>query len=390
MEVTFLSSIYGIVFICCIFIAAPNCYCFDASVTSGLIGTNEAQAIKIDDILNQMEGGYGGTLILTPHDDLIDSAAFVQRYLRRFSSPDNLKAYDNRFARLLDRLDRFPQPLTDKRLDEDIWAAFMRFESKLKGASTYKVGNTVYGLDSARDLLWHYLDINCEAIRKDPQRSRWWLKRLIDPDTESVEGMIKAFAALQLIDSTEKDDMPQLLVVLPSQEEKIPAGKDGLVWFSRRLGVSCTLWGVDPAELRAPRVDLVNLSTRLSRMSMKNIVDQESWSKERHYFKIAYLKSVGQRSNRISIAPPRDVVKDGIFMFYHNKRLHIWPKSKFLAGVLRMLQISGFVDSEEYAGMANKYSIEQLEQINLVNNDIGLPEIPKGTENKQGSPLEAK
>ena len=60
---------------------------------------------RIQEVIEEMRGGYGGTLVCEPPDPVLDSPAFLAHYLRAFAQPDSRSAtklhdYDYRFRRI--------------------------------------------------------------------------------------------------------------------------------------------------------------------------------------------------------------------------------------------------------------------------------------------------
>ena len=115
--------------------------------------------------------------------------------------------------------------------------------------------------------------------------------------------------------------------------------------------------GFDPEVLPSPRVD--NISS--GRWERSNAIDQESWSAKRTGFDIGYTRPVGQRVVRYSIRVPTQLADDGIFFFPYNEQIYIWQKRDFHAGVLRMAQISGFIDENSYAKILNSLGLDKIE-----------------------------
>ena len=318
------------------------------------IQVDEETAARISTVIKELQSGYGGTLVTSPKNPAIDSSAFVERYLGAFKDPTELKSYDYHFERLLARVTQFPDPLEDPRLDGAIWSAYVEFEAKQPGKTSYQVGDTVYILDSARDLLWTYLGVQAPEIRKSPERRKWWMERLLAPGTE-VEQLARCFAAIHLINQV-KEKMVDLIVWDVPLQTEIPTGQAGLDWFADQKSIHWTLWGCDPKELAAPSVD----SVPSGRWETKFAVDQESWSKKRTNFEATYYRSIGQRVRRFSVRVPTKVPTDGVFMVYAEDSLHVWPKKSFFEGVLSVLEHTGFLEPKEVAAHAKTLDLEPL------------------------------
>lgn len=318
------------------------------------IHVDEETAARISTVIKEVQSGYGGTLVTSPKNPAIDSSAFVERYLGAFKDPAELKNYDYRFERLLARVTKFPDPLEDPRLDDAIWSAYTELEAKQPGKTSYQVGDTVYILDSARDLLWTYLGVQAPEIRKSPERRNWWMERLLAPGTE-VERLARSFAAIHLINQVQEKMVDLIVWDVPRQTE-IPTGQAGLNWFADQKSINWTLWGCDPMELAAPTVDSVSSG----RWETKFAVDQESWSESRTDFQAMYYRPIGQRVRRFSVRVPTKVPIDGVFMLYAKDSLHVWPKKTFFEGVLSVLEHTGFLEPKEAAIYAKKLDIEPL------------------------------
>ena len=147
--------------------------------------SGQEQQAYIERVIAEMKRGYGGTIVTTeaPHAQL-DTPEFVSAYLRAFGElGDHPGDYDYRFERLLARLSATATPLDDARLDWDLWRAWLLLENHALESYEYE-GPRIQGarvmnhLDSARDLLWLYLDHNAPAILKDEKRRAWWIAQL--------------------------------------------------------------------------------------------------------------------------------------------------------------------------------------------------------------------
>ncbi len=75
----------------------------DAAPDEIPIHVDDKTAARISEVIKEVESGYGGTLVTSPENPAIDSAAFVERYVEAFKDPTELKSYDYRFERLLAR-----------------------------------------------------------------------------------------------------------------------------------------------------------------------------------------------------------------------------------------------------------------------------------------------
>jgi hypothetical protein len=148
----------------------------------------------IEKVIAEMRGGYGGTMVLEPHaHSHLDAADFVALYLREYSRPgQDPHSYDYRFERLLARLAGSKSVLDEPMLDWDIWRAFLLLENSRHTNDYFKDGDSeetrvMSFPNSARDLLWVYLDHNAKAILNDQSRLDWWITQLTR-DLESTIG----------------------------------------------------------------------------------------------------------------------------------------------------------------------------------------------------------
>ena len=101
------------------------------------------QQAVVDQVIEEMKKGYGGTLVTKKGpDDALDSSFFLSRYLREFSSPENkssLKDYDYRFERILARASEYPTMLDDPRLDWDLYRALLLYGNSPLAQTNIKV-----------------------------------------------------------------------------------------------------------------------------------------------------------------------------------------------------------------------------------------------------------
>jgi len=312
--------------------------------------------LRIEAVLAEMQRNYGGTMVCDPEDAGIDSPAFVERYLEKFGTPGkSMGDYDYRFERLLARVSEYPKALEDARLDEPVWKAYEQFERSQPGKTTYQTGNVVHSLDSARDLFWIYLGTHAEGIKKDAERRKAWMERLLAPASETEE-LARSFAALQLVSAIQKGS-PALVVMDLEKDAKLPAGRGGLDWFADKVKLTWTLWGADPESLPAPRID----ELPSGKWTTAPGIDQESWSEPRGDFQVSYFRPVGQRDSYYGTRLPVKLDTKGVFFLPVDGSLQIWPKKDFRAGVICMLRTAGFLTPEEAAAHAEKRGLKLLE-----------------------------
>lgn len=320
------------------------------------IGVDAATHLRISLVQDDMKFGYhglGASMVCDSEDPVIDSSAFVERYLAKFGEPTNLRDYNYQFERLLDRVTQFPKSLEDPRLDDAVWTAFQSFENERPGKTRYTRGDENPVLSSARDLLWTYLYINAHKIRRDKNRKSAWIDRLLR-SSEEPQQLIQHFTLLHLIAPTQTA-APELTVWGVDSNAEIPGGVEGLNWFSIETKTRWVTWGFNPEELSRPQVH---------RRSWKegNSVDQDSWSTQRTLFTLVYTRPhTGQLFPRFHVRLPTKLTDDGIFFFPYEGQLHIWQNRDFYAGVLRMAQISGLIDAKQYVEYADNLALDRLE-----------------------------
>jgi hypothetical protein len=336
-----------------------------------------AQQTRIGEVINELRRGYGGTLVCDPHDEALDSAAFLAHYLRAFSSPDaGISSYDYRFERIMSRLSEYPETLQDARLDWDVWRTFLVYENFTDGSGEFKVENTIYNLDSAADLLWVYLHLNGDTIKRDKARLTWWINVLTD-DMRALGGRpLRRWLLLQLVASTDTetakltadrgeevasifpiispDPYHPFLVVGsgfhlgadfddPSPHAG-PPFRESVARIAESQGLAFEVWEISDKSVPQTRIWSVDLAPRLSQVAMEDVIDQESWSAERQDFRVSFWRSVGSRSGFSSVHLPAKDGSDGVFFFVYNARLYVWPKSRMDDGVIQMLHLSGLID----------------------------------------------
>lgn len=311
--------------------------------------------VRIEAVLAEMRRGYGGTMVCAPEDGAIDSPAFVERYLENFGAPAKMGDYDYRFERLLSRVSEFPKALDDARLDEPVWKAYEQLEKRHPGKTTYQTEDVVHSLDSARDLFLIYLGTQAEGIRKDEQRRKAWMERLLTPASET-EDLSRSFAAMELVSAIQKESTA-LVVMDLEKEAKLPAGKAGLDWFADKVKLPWTLWGMEADALPAPRVD----ELPSGKWTTTPGIDQESWSEPRGDFQVSYFRPVGQRASYSGARLPVKMDSKGVFFLPVDGSLQVWPKKDFHSGVICMLRTAGFLTPEEAAAHAEKRGLKLME-----------------------------
>jgi len=358
---------------------------------------------SINTVINQVRGGYGGTLVCEPKNDILDSPAFLAYYLRAFSQPDSmdsngLKNYDYRFERILTRLSRFPDATKDPRLDWDVFRAFLIYENSLKGQEYYyseengiKCGQ---GLSSPKDLLWSYINSNSEAILKDAKRLKWWTDNLAQDIENFGQYPLRVWYAMELVALSDqptakliaeqeqaaeksresdkkkgKDDMfppltpnpYNLFMVIDEKDDAPRTFKEAIqkVAQSQKLGYEC--WGIDPDKTPAPKVLSEDLSSHGCVFGpIVNVISQESWSTKEQYFRVSLFRPIGRRGSYYDISLPDKTSEDGVFFFTYNLTLYVWPKARMNDAVIKMLLKSNLIDETTYKTYLEK-GIKPLE-----------------------------
>ena len=344
----------------------------------------DTKLVTTEKVIAELRQGYGGTLVVSPRDDTLDSAGFLAHYLRAFSIPDStdangLSTYDYRFERILARISGNTTTMKDKRLDWDVFRAFLLYEdfatetgnfndyTKIERGEKY-----VRGLDSAKDLLWGYLRHNSQAILKDKDRLEWWIDALTK-DLKSEPGRpLRRWFLLQLVASTDtqtaalyklKND-PQKIdphfprrrahpfdLFLESDDASIfdedlgerPPFREAVAKIAESQGLKFEAWGLDPNKMPPTKAYRVDLAPRLSQWSPSVILGQESWSKKPAFFRVTFFSPVGRRFTRFNVQLPSNDNADGVFFFTYNARLYVWPKARMDDAVIQMLSTSGLI-----------------------------------------------
>ncbi|MEA3208541.1 MAG: hypothetical protein QOE70_1598 [Chthoniobacter sp.] len=327
-------------------------------------------------VLVELKSGYGGTLVLTAAgDSTIDRPEFLAGFLREFSALEkggSVAGYDYLFERILARISEYPAMLDNPKLDWDIWRSYLLYESFWDGSGSYRNGDVIAGLDSARDLLWAYLDRHGEALIKNQPRRQWWIQHLTRGLEEPGGRPLRRWFLLQLCafadsqaasepekrahPSKEKRDAHQAPMRTPSESDPFlvtsndskPMGfSEALAAITRPLGLQFSVWGVDPETMPAARTLKVQLEMARWRVHESYIIGQESWSDEKespddwgpHFYRV-----IGRRAGYANVGMPWLPRKDGVYFFTFGKRLYVWPKAEMDAGVLQMLHVAGLVD----------------------------------------------
>ena len=329
----------------------------------------DAAAARIKQVIDEMRRDYGGTLVTAPApDEVLDSVPFLTQYLRAFAkSGHDLSTYNYRFERILDRLSQTPKVLEDKRLDWDIWRAYLEYENFTDGTGIISTDSAISTLNSAQDLLWTYLEMNAKAITSDPERMRWWLTQLTQ-DLRAPGGRpLRRWFLLLLASSkdtltdkimlTEKPDAetiqptpryPFLILesLLEDDKQERPFAKT-LEAIAASQQLKYVVWGLNPEKMPAAKSAVVSLGRRLTHIYLQRIIDQESWSKERQSFSPSYSSPVGRRAARGNVHLPGKPSDDGVFFFTFDACLYVWPKSQMDAAAIQMLRVSKVIDQQQ-------------------------------------------
>jgi hypothetical protein len=344
-----------------------------------LPATPEAKA-RIQTVVDELKRGYGGTLVVSGPDDAIDSPPFVSAYLRAFAVPDekDVQGYDYLFERLLARVAGAPAALDDARLDWDVWRAYLCYESFVAGTehyNNYQLGNTIYGLDGAKDLLWIYLGRQAEQIRNDERRRAWWIQAATHGMKPAGNRPLRRWILLQLLSATDTetektvrpkppaDDPPRrrpgpydvfmdarmefdvLIEELSTKSHPPFADAIRLLAASQRLKYEA--WGLPPFMMPATQAIKINLGYRWDYIPAL-VINQESWSKEPQGFGVSFWRTIGSRSYHANVYFPQTDVTEGVYFYTHNNRLYVWPKAQMDAAIIQLLHRQGWFDDTAY------------------------------------------
>ncbi len=332
--------------------------------------TRDQQA-RINRVLDELRHGHGGTLVCAPHDETLDSPAFLANGLRVFSGPqDGIHPYKYRFDIICGRLSRYPDALADARLDWDIWRSFLMYENFTGGIGKFPEHEHTYSEGSAADLVWEYLRVNHAAISGDRRRCAWWIKWLTH-DLESPGGRpLRRWLLLNLVSGTDKQTAkvaakypPQekFWTLSPSQDRPFltvdyrwrvenahprvgPPFREAIAEIAASQGLAYEVWGISDEFLPATSIWNVDLSTHMGSVSLASVIDQESWSNERRDFFVTFWRPIGSRLRFFHIRLPSCDSADGVFFFTYNARLYVWPKARMDDAVIQMLHVSALID----------------------------------------------
>lgn len=354
---------------------------------------------RIEEVIGEVRRGYGGTLVTSPPDKVLDSSAFLSAYLRAFAKLDGkgLATYDYRFERILARLSGAEAVLEDARLDWDVWRAFLVYENRVAAhgdVNEYRSGLIfIKSLDSAKDLLWGYLAHNTKEIRGDNRRLHWWF----DAITEGVKAPggrpLRRWFLLQLLSSSDTETSKLATQVQPDPGDAIfPVTKsspynpflevdsrddpffeeffrkdgflkalqngkssDGLPPFSESIeriassqNLDYEVWGIDPSKMPPTTAWQADLAPRPSQATLSVVLDQESWSKRRQDYFVRFSRPIGRRSTSFNVRLPGHDSKDGVFFFTFNAVLYVWPKARMDDAIAQILYHSKTIGEKTY------------------------------------------
>ena len=102
--------------------------------------------------------------------------------------------------------------MNDERLDWDVWRAFLVYEESFADTKW-----SDYCQNSAKNLLWGYLDYNATRIRANPKRLAWWIQVITDGMKSPGGRPLRRWFLLELVTATDAktDQLPE-----PAEEEK--------------------------------------------------------------------------------------------------------------------------------------------------------------------------
>jgi len=346
------------------------------------------QQALVDQVIGEMKGGYGGTLVTEAGPDkTLDSSSLLSRYLREFSSLENnggLREYDYRFERILARASEYPTMLDDPRLDWDIYRSLLLYEQFSDGTDQYQDQTrndvVINELDSAKDLVWMYIEHQSDRLMRNETRQKWWVDHLLRGLNTPSGSRVNRWYLLQLCfladpslrQTSTADDGRKRQMRKPSAEDpflkvrtdtKPPAFKDALHMIAEPVGLSVEVWGIDPAKMPPARILTVSLEMSKWPTDKSRIIGQESWSSPEEgtrEYRVQFFHLVGQRAPYSLLSVPQGR-KDGVFFFPFNKRLYVWSKAEMDDGVLQMARVAGLIDDAMWAQLASTRALHHLQ-----------------------------
>jgi len=351
---------------------------------------------RIDQVIAEVKGSYGGTLVTAPPDDVLDTPAFLAHYLREFATapeltPNGLASYDYRFERILDRISGAPGMLEDPRLDWDVWRAFLAYENFTDGKASYLHLNAINWLNGAKDLLWVYLEYNSAALLEDRRRLAAWIDRLtldlhapggrplrrwyllaFTSWTDEMTSKIveKEEARRAKVEADLQRDSPGCILSIskgnayrpflvvrkdnrkPGSEDPTPPFAEAIKRLAREHGLSYQVLGINPGKMPRTQSFEINLLGRPMQIWMDYVLDQESWSTEHHYYHVTLSHTIGRRAGWCNVHLPEIAVTDGVYFFTYNGRLYVWPKTRMDDAAIDMLHLCGLIDQARRASFA--------------------------------------
>jgi hypothetical protein len=336
----------------------------------------------VDGVIGEMKGNYGGTLVTSGPDKTLDSAPFLSRYLREFSSLEQdggVEKYDYLFERILARASEHPSMLDDPRLDWDIYRALLLYEQLSDGTDRYeeRTGKevSIHELDSAKDLAWMYIEHQSNRLMQNKARQRWWVDHLVSGLKTPGGARVNRWYLLELCllaEPNPKQPSPPTRLRKPSAEDpflivtertKPPAFKQALHMITAPLRLSVEVWGIDPEKMPPARILSVSLEMTKWPTDRSHIIGQESWSAPEtgtYKYRVQFFRLVGQRAAYSNVSIPADR-KDGVFFFAFKKRLYVWPKAEMDGGVLKMARVAGLIDDAAWAQLTSTAGFHQLQ-----------------------------
>jgi len=254
--------------------------------------------------------------------------------------------------------------------------SLFEYEMFYNGSHRYQGDGAVCNLDGAKDLLWGYLDRNAATILTDKERLRWWVGHLARGLEVPGRHPLRPWYLLLLVSGTDKltppdpapneqaDSAGSMRTIQPTprspflvitKDAEVPATFAAAVErlaSSQKLGYE--VMGVDPKEMPATKVWEVNMSGRMTQEFPEQIVDQESWSRERQDFQLSFFRPVGRRAVYFNVYLPPKPSDEGVFFFTYNAKLYVWKKADMNNAVMRMLLDSQILSQTEYESFLAK------------------------------------
>ncbi len=335
-----------------------------------------ADAAEIAEIIEEVRGGYGGTLVCADDGAIVDQPAFLAHYLRAFATPDSLntpdlQTYDYRMERVLSRMSGHPTLMSDSCLDWFVWRSYLQIERLSGLAGHYRVKDTIYNLDDAEDLLWEYLDRNLPDILNSQQRLEWWLSHIMY-GMKAGEGKPKRkWLLLKFISATdtethelakrlseskdsesEKESFYSLYCATPSpyhpflmveEDDELPDFPEMIKRMAKSQSLKLEVLGVDPNSLPPTKAIYRNIALGGTSLILAYVVDEQSWQVGSESQNVSSSRPVGTRSGHSNVTLPTRKINEGLHFHTFKASLLVWPNSRMEDAIIMLLGRSGLI-----------------------------------------------